>query len=157
MPPPALLDLATIDLTRVLISRDEVYQKLPHRYEFMQLDSIVHVDLENKLAVGYRDVREDEWWVKGHIPGRPIFPGILMVESAAHLASYVSALLMKHTRFLGFGGIDETKFRESIAPPAKLYLVGRAEQLKPRRTICAIQGFVEGRMVFESRITGLAM
>ena len=157
MPPPALLDLSRIDLNRVIATRDEIYQRLPHRYEFMQLDGIIHMDLERLEAVGYRDIREDEWWVRCHIPGRPIFPGVLMVETAAHLASYVTTEVIKHAGFLGFGGIDATKFREAVAPPARLILVGKGEQIKPRRTICAVQGFVEGRMVFETRITGLAV
>ena len=127
MPPPAILDLSTIDVNRVLVTREQIYEKLPHRYEFMQLDGILHLDIEKGVAVGYRDIREDEWWVRGHIPGRPLFPGVLMVETAAHLASYVSMLVLKGTRFLGFGGIDKTKFREAISPPAKLILVGRAD------------------------------
>ncbi len=157
MPPPAFLDLSTIDLNRVLITREQIYQKLPHRYEFMQLDGIIHLDLEKKLAVGYRDIREDEWWVKGHIPGRPLFPGVLMVETAAHLASYVSVSLLLGIKFLGFGGIDKTKFREAVSPPARLYLVGKADEIKPRRTICSVQGFIDGRMAFETQITGLPM
>lgn len=157
MPPPALLDLSTIDLNHVVATREQIYERLPHRYEFMQLDGVIYLDIENKIAVGYRDIRSDEWWVRGHIPGRPIFPGVLMVETAAHLASYVSVLLLKGTNFLGFGGIDKTKFRESISPPAKLYLVGKADEVKTRRTICTIQGFVEGRMAFETQITGLPM
>ncbi len=157
MPPPALLDLSTLDLNRVLVTREQIYEKLPHRYEFMQLDGVVHLDQEKAIAVGYRDIRSDEWWVRGHIPGRPLFPGVLMVETAAHLASYVSVLVLKGVTFLGFGGIDKTKFREAVSPPARLYLICRADQIKPRRTICTVQGFVDGRMAFETQITGLPM
>ena len=157
MPPPAFLDLDSIDLKHVIVSREEIYEKLPHRFEFMQLDGILHIDIPHELAVGFRDIRTDEWWVKGHIPGRPLFPGVLMVETAAHLASYLSLLLLKQDRFLGFGGIDATKFREAVVPPSRLYLVCKAIEIKPRRTVCAIQGFVEGRMVLETRITGMFM
>lgn len=155
MPPATILDLGTIDLNRVVVTRDEIYKVLPHRYEFMMLDGIVHVDRKAKIAVGYREIREDEWWVRGHIPGRPLFPGVLMVETAAHLASYVASFVVENNKFLGFGGIDETKFRESISPPTRLYIVGQATQINPRRVVCATQGFVEGRMVFQSLITGM--
>lgn len=157
MPPPALLDLSTIDLSRVIVARDQIYERLPHRYEFMQLDGILYLDLANVVAVGYRDVRSDEWWVRGHIPGRPLLPGVLMVESAAQLAAYVRAAMLNTIDFMGFAGIDDTKFREAVSPPARLYLVGRGEQVKPRRVICQVQGFVEGRMVFHTRITGLVI
>ena len=157
MPPPMLLDLNTIDLTRVLVTREQIYERLPHRYEFMQLDAIIHLDVKEQIAVGYRDIRSDEWWVKGHIPGRPLFPGVLMVESAAHLASFVSFMVLPNVKFLGFGGIDNTKFREAVSPPARLYLVCKANEIKPRRTICTVQGFTDGRMAFETQITGLPM
>lgn len=157
MPPPALLDLESVDLNHVVVTREQIYARLPHRFEFMQLDGIVHLDFDRKIAVGYRDIREDEWWVRGHIPGRPLFPGVLMVETGAQLASYVSLLVLDQSKFLGFGGIDRAKFREAVSPPARLFLVCRADEIKPRRIISTIQGFVEGRMAFETVITGLPM
>lgn len=157
MPPPALLDLSAIDVSRVIVTREEIYERLPHRYEFMLLDGIVHLDLQNRTAIGFRDIHEDEWWVRGHIPGRPLFPGVLMVEAAAHLACYVSLVTLGYKGFLGFGAIDNTKFREVVSPPARLYLAGRAHEIKPRRTISMIQGFVDGRMAFETQITGLRL
>lgn len=157
MPPTSILDLAKIDLTKVLYTSEQIYAKLPHRFEFMLLDGVVHFDAEARIAIGYHDVREDEWWVKGHIPGRPLFPGVLMVETAAHLASFISSELMHYDKFLGFGGIDETKFREAVSPPARLYIVGHATQVTMRRTVCEMQGFAENRMVFHSQITGMML
>lgn len=157
MPPPTLFDLSTIDLSRIVVTREEIYERLPHRHEFMLLDGIVHLDLERPLAVGLHEVREDEWWVKGHIPGRPLMPGVLMIEAAAQLASYVCGRLIPRERFVGFGGIEETKFRESISPPAKLYIVGVGLQSTPRKFVSDTQGFVNGRMVFQSKITGLVL
>jgi 3-hydroxyacyl-[acyl-carrier-protein] dehydratase len=157
MPPPTLFDLHSIDLDHVVFTREQIYDVLPHRYEFMQLDGIVCFDKEQNVCVGYRDIRSDEWWVKGHIPGRPLFPGVLMIETAAQLASFMSSIIMEHSHFMAFGGIDDTKFRDSITPPARLYIVGVAAEIKPRRTICDLQGFVDDRMIFQTRITGLRL
>lgn len=155
MPPPVLLDLNAIDLDRVILTRDEIYQILPHRHEFMMLDGINYEDLESRIVVGYRDIRPDEWWCKAHIPGRPLFPGVLMVEAAAHLATYISYKLLGYEGFMGFGGIDKTKFRDALSPPVRLHLVCHADDVRVRRTVCSVQGFVEGRMSFETQVTGM--
>jgi len=149
------IDLSTLDLNKLCVTREQIYERLPHRHEFMQVDGIIHLDRERRLAVGLRDIREDEFWVRGHIPGRPLFPGVLMLESAAHMASYLSQELCPDDRFLGFGGVDGVKFRGAVAPPARMYLLLKAIDIRPRRTICDAQGIVDGKLVFEARITGL--
>ncbi len=151
------LDLSTIDLDRVLIPKERIYESLPHRFEFMQLDAILHIDHERQVGVALRDVREDEFWVRGHIPGRPLFPGVLMVESAAQLAAYLTREFAGEKRFVAFGGIDGFKFRAAVTPPARLYLLLHAVELRPRRTIADVQGVLDGKLVFEGRVTGMPM
>ena len=155
MPTSPLIDLDSIDLSNVQITREELYEHLPHRFEFMMLSGIVHLDIEQNIAVGLREITEDEFWVRGHIPGRPLFPGVLMLESAAQLASYLSQQLRPTGGFLGFGGLDNVKFRATATPPATMYIVEKAIDVRPRRTICDAQGFIDGKMVFEARITGM--
>lgn len=155
MPPPVILDPATIDLDQVLATRENIKAVNPHRFEFQLLDAVVHVDLENRIFAGYHDIRADDWWVRGHIPERPLFPGVLMIECAAQLASYLSESVLKTGRFLGFAGLDEVKFRGAVTPPARFLIVGRARELRARRTVCEMQGFVDATMVFEAVITGM--
>ncbi len=155
MPPVPILDLASVDLSRTIVSRDEVYEWLPQRYEFQTIDGILHLDPQRQVMVAFRDVRADEWWCRGHLPGRPILPGILMVETAAQMAAFFSQRILNDRRFMAFGGIDEVKFRGIVTPPARLILVGQSLEVRPRRTICRVQGFVDGRMVFEGKFTGL--
>jgi len=157
MPPPVILDPASIDLSKVVASRDDIMAVNPHRFEFQLLDAVVHVDLENRIFAGYHDVRPDGWWVRGHIPERPLFPGVLMIEAAAQLASYLSESVLKTGRFLGFAGVDGVKFRGVITPPARFLVVGRALELRARRTVCEMQGFVDNTMVFEAVITGMTV
>jgi 3-hydroxyacyl-[acyl-carrier-protein] dehydratase len=151
------IDLNTIDLSQCLADKDQIYQRLPHRYEFMQLDKIIWFDKEQGLAVAQRDIREDEFWVKGHIPGRPIFPGVLMVESAAHVASYISYEYYPESRFVGFGGIDAVKFRGEVTPPSTVYIIMKKVDARKRRIICDTQAIVEGKLVFEGQITGMPL
>jgi len=155
-----LADLAQYDLSARVATREQIYDVLPHRYEIQQLDGIVHIDpieVGSGLVIAVRNIRDDEWWVRGHIPGRPIFPGVLMVESAAQLAAYVShqALKLGPDAFVGFGGIDDCKFRKSVEPGQTLYIIGRATELRPRRVKADMQGVVDGELVFEATVTGL--
>jgi 3-hydroxyacyl-[acyl-carrier-protein] dehydratase len=155
MPSAPLLDLSTIDLNRIVVTREQIYEYLPHRYEVMQLDGILHVDVPNMLAVAVRHVREDEWWVRGHIPGRPLLPGVLMVETGAQMAAYFTKLVCPSDKFIGFGGLENVKFRLAVTPPATMYFVLKGREVRPRRTICDVQAFLNNQMAFEGRIIGM--
>ena len=155
MPPQPLIDITKLDVNNVIFDKEAIRKVNPQRYEMEQLDAIIYVDTANGLMAGLRDMKEDEFWVKGHIPGRPLFPGVLMIESAAQLASFYTHKVLEDDRFIGFGGVDEVKFRGAIVPPAKLIIVGKSISIKPRRSICYFQGFVDNKMVFEAKITGM--
>jgi 3-hydroxyacyl-[acyl-carrier-protein] dehydratase len=155
MPPPVILDPSRLDFSRLLADRDEILRVNPHRHEFALLDGIVYCDPESCVFAGYHDVRADAWWVRGHIPGRPLFPGVLMIEVAAQLASYLTQHLLGTEGFVGFAGVDKVKFRGTVTPPARFVIVGRGTQVKRRRIVCETQGFIEDTMVFEAEITGM--
>lgn len=149
------VDLSTIDLSQVVADHDAIYRVLPHRYEFAQLDAIVVFDVVNNIAIARRDVRADEFWVRGHIPGRPILPGVLMIESAAQLASYVTAKLENTDRFIGFARVDNVSFRGAVAPPATLYFIMKMVEHRSRRVVGDAQAIMDGKLIFEGRITGM--
>jgi 3-hydroxyacyl-[acyl-carrier-protein] dehydratase len=155
MPPPLILDPTTLDFSKPLAARAEIERVNPHRYEFALLDGVVMLDTAQGIYAGFHDVREDAFWVRGHVPGRPLFPGVLMIEAAAQLASYLYHRLFPNMGFLGFTGVDDVKFRGVVAPPCRLVIVGRGLQMRPRRMLCASQGFVGPTMVFEAVITGM--
>ena len=155
MPPPLILDPSTLDLEHLITDSEAIRRVNPHRFEFALIDAIVYRDKENGVFVGYHDVREDAWWVRGHIPGRPLFPGVLMIEAAAQLASYLTHDTLGLEGFVGFAGVDRVKFRGTVTPPCRFVIVGRGKSLKRRRIICECQGFVGNAMVFEAEITGM--
>jgi 3-hydroxyacyl-[acyl-carrier-protein] dehydratase len=158
MPPPLLFDLDQIDLGRIVLTKDRIYELLPHRREFALLDGAFHVDLEVGSLLAFHDVKPGAWWVKGHVPGRPLLPGVLMLEMAAHCSAVLAHLLRDDLKtFIGFGGVDACKFREVVAPPARLYLLCRLTENRLRRITALTQGVVNSVLAFEAKITGLRM
>ena len=159
MAKPSLVDPDTLDLTRIVHGKETLRRYLKQRGRFEMLDAIVHEDAATGLIVGYQDLLPDAWWAADHIPGRPIFPGVLQLEGAAQLATY--HFLTNHPqepgRFVGFGGMNETRFRGVVTPPARLILV--AKQIRVRATMFtyAAQGFVDGKLAFETEILGVVV
>jgi 3-hydroxyacyl-[acyl-carrier-protein] dehydratase len=127
----------------------------PHRGCMRLLDAIVHEQGDPTQIIAYKDVRDDEFWVPGHIPGRPVFPGVLMIEAAAQLSSFVCLRKLKGESFMGFVGVDGVKFRGQVKPGDRFVLLCQELELRPRRSVSAVQGLVNGTLVFEGKITGM--
>ncbi len=155
MPPSLLFDTTQLNWDRPIIDVEQIERFNPHRFEMRQLDGIVHLDEQAGTIAGFKNVTESEFWVRGHIPGRPLMPGVLMLEAAAQLVSYAVKKLRQGDAFFGFSGIENVKFRGTVVPPSRLDMIGKLVENRPRRFICDTQGFVAGQMVFEARIIGM--
>jgi 3-hydroxyacyl-[acyl-carrier-protein] dehydratase len=155
MPPPLLVDLKGIDLNRLEVTQEEIRKLNPHRFEMEQVSGIIKFAPEQGYVIGLRNVSDKEFWVRGHIPGRPLMPGVLMLEAAAQLCTYYFKRVTNEPRFLGFGGLDKVKFRGIVLPGSRLIIIAKNREIRSARAIFDTQGVVDGRMVFEAVITGL--
>lgn len=156
VPPPLIIDLDTVDLDAVAMTKSQIYDLLPHKHEFQVLDGVCHYDVAAQHIITYVDIKSDDWWVKAHVEGRPLLPGVLMLEMAAQSAA-VLAKIAGTEGFLGFGGVEACKFRDTVVPPAKLYLLCVGVDFRSRRIVSNAQGVRDGRLVFEAQITGLTI
>ena len=154
MPPQLLFDLSTINLDAVLMDQEAVRAINPQRGEMEQLNGIIHANPDQGEILGFKDVRTDEFWVSGHIPGRPLFPGVLMIEAAAQLASLYSRKYIGLKGFIGFGGVDGVKFRAQVTPPCRILLLTKKLWHRHGRVCCGSQGVVNGNLVFEAEVMG---
>ena len=154
MPPQFLFDISGIDLNQVLFDQEAIRQSNPQRGDMEHLNAIVFTDPSKGRIIGYKDVREDEFWVPGHIPGRPLLPGVLMIEAGAQLASFYTRRYSGWKDFIGFGGADEIRFRLPVKPGCRLYILGQKTWERHHRFCCKVQGIVDGNMVFEASIIG---
>ncbi|WP_428937587.1 3-hydroxyacyl-ACP dehydratase FabZ family protein [Fontivita pretiosa] len=154
MPPQLLFDLSGIDLNEVAYDQEAIRQCNPQRGDMEQLNGIIFADPSKGRIVGFKDVRPDEFWVPGHIPGRPLLPGVLMIEAGAQLASFYTRKFVGWKGFIGFGGLENCKFRQQVPPGVRMYLLGQKIWERHHLICCNVQGLVNGNLAFEASIIG---
>jgi len=159
MPVTPLFPFDRVDPDAVAADLEDVRKANPQRFEMEQLSRICYVDVEAGEVAGVLEIPEEPWWARGHVPGRPLMPGVLMLETAAQVCSWfvrrVYPAAEYGDRFFGFGGIDEVKFRGAVFPPSRLVVLGKRVEIRSRRAVFDTQGYVDGSPVFEARITGM--
>lgn len=152
-----LFDLSLVDPDKVVYDRAQIERVNPHRGVMGMLDAIVYEDFDAARYAARRDIGDDEFWVDGHIPGRPLFPGVLMIEAAAQLASYACLVRLSGETFMGFTGAQDVRFRETVRPGDRLIILVEQVELRRRRSISLAQGWVDSRLAFEAKIIGMPM
>jgi 3-hydroxyacyl-[acyl-carrier-protein] dehydratase len=157
MAPVFLFDLSSIDLNHVVIPLEEIRKVLPHRHEMEMLSGIVYFSSDGNTVVGFKDITTDDFWVRGHIPGRPLMPGVMMIEAAAQLCGYTAMRRRPDMGFMGFARCSDVIFRGTVQPPARLYLIAQMVELSRRRAVGKCQGMYNGALVFEATITGMSV
>lgn len=152
-----IIDPKSLDFGNPIADIEAIRKVNRQRWEMEQLTAILVDDVDQGLVVGYKDITEEEFWVRGHMPGMPLMPGVIMCEAAAQVCSYhVTANRLMGDSVIGFGGIDEVRFRNPVLPGSRLVVA--AEKLKLRPTamvLCRFQCYVESDLVCEGKIRGI--
>jgi 3-hydroxyacyl-[acyl-carrier-protein] dehydratase len=157
MAPSFLYDLSLVDFTKLAVPIEGIRAVIPQRFEMELLSGIVFVDEDADTVIGVKEVTMDDFWVRGHIPGRPLMPGVLMIECAAQLCAYQTMKKRPELGFIGFARCDDAVFRGTVQPPSKLYMIAQMAEITRRRAVAKCQGICEGKLVFEATITGMAV
>src|SRR5262245_885594 len=158
MPPELILDPAELDLSQVIADREAIRRYNAQRYEMEQLTAVVLIDPERQLIAGYKDVTESEFWVRGHMPGFPLMPGVIMCEAAAQLTSYyVHDQNIFKGEITALAGLENVSFRAPVRPGDRMVLVGHGVKMSTRLTVFAVQGFVDGAMAFHCEVKGVPL
>src|SRR5262249_57978659 len=124
--------------------------------EMEQLTAVVLIDPERQLIAGYKDVTESEFWVRGHMPGFPLMPGVIMCEAAAQLTSYyVHDQKIFKGEITALAGLENVSFRAPVRPGDRLGLVGQGGEMRTRVTVFAGQGVVDGAMACHFGVKGV--
>jgi 3-hydroxyacyl-[acyl-carrier-protein] dehydratase len=154
---PLIIEFDEYDLNHVVGTIDDIRRYNPQRFEMEQLTAIVLEDDVRAICVGYKDLKQDEFWARGHMPGVPLMPGVIMCEAAAQLSSYYALKHKLMEGMMGFGGMEDIRFRGLVRPGDRFVIVTR--MLKSRRTIvtCEFQSFVDQNLVCEGIIKGIPL
>jgi 3-hydroxyacyl-[acyl-carrier-protein] dehydratase len=102
--------------------REEIERILPHRDPFLLIDEVLELE-PGAHVVARKTVRADEWYLAGHFPGRPVMPGVLIVEAMAQTGAVaVLSEEQNRGRLALFAGIDDVRFKRIVEPGDELEL-----------------------------------
>jgi 3-hydroxyacyl-[acyl-carrier-protein] dehydratase len=152
-----LLDFSEYDLNHVVADTEAIRRYNPQRFEMEQLTAICFEDSQRGVCVGYKDLGPNEFWVRGHMPGMPLMPGVIMCEAAAQLSSYYCQRFKLMEGIIGFGGLEDVRFRGVVRPGDRFVII--CKLLKVRRSImtCKFQCLVNQNLVCEGIIKGVGI
>jgi 3-hydroxyacyl-[acyl-carrier-protein] dehydratase len=157
MPKYDSFDLDCLDFSQPLADLEQIRAVNPQRFEMEMLTGILFIDPAKHLIVGYKDLTENDFWVRGHMPGYPILPGVMMCEAAAQLCCFYS-VTQKVTdpgALMGLGGIEGARFHRPVRPGDRLVLTGTGLKVHRRLNKFEVAGYVGTEKAFETVVIGV--
>ncbi len=99
-----------------MLNKEEIKRIIPQREPFLMIDKVEKY-IPGEMAIAYKEVNIDEWYFKGHFPGNPIMPGVLIAESLAQTGA-IAILSVEENKNKNalFGGIDKMRFKKQVIP-----------------------------------------
>lgn len=135
-----------------MLNKEQIKEIIPHRDPFLLIDEVVELD-PGKYAVGMKYVREDEYYFKGHFPGKPVMPGVLILEALAQVGAVAVLYLPEYKGKLAyFGSVKNAKFRKMVVPGDTLRLEIELTKLRSRAGIGAAKAYVGDEIACEGEI-----
>jgi len=131
-----------------------IMERLPHRYPFLLVDRVINL-IPGEKILALKNVTMNEPFFQGHFPGRPVMPGVLIIEAMAQaggLLAYETAPAEKRNRLIYFMGMDKVRFRKMVIPGDQI--IFEANILKFRTKVAKMSGTatVDGQLVAEAEL-----
>lgn len=144
-------------MSEPIVSVERIMEMIPHRYPFLMIDKVIEMEL-GESAVAVKNVTINEPFFVGHFPGKPVMPGVLIIEAMAQ----TSAVLVVQTlgknaegKLVYFMSIEEAKFRKPVGPGDSLHI--KVSKLQARRNVWKFkcEAHVEGTLVAEATVCAM--
>lgn len=137
----------------MFLDTNQIQKIIPHRHPFLFVDAIVELEPSKKI-IGIKNVTFNEPFFKGHFPGIPVMPGVLIVEALAQAAAVMvlREIPDREKKLVYFSGIDRARFRQPVVPGDQLKLVVEVLRLKSRLGKLRGKAFVREKLVAEAEI-----
>lgn len=136
-----------------MLNKEKIKEIIPQREPFLMIDEVEEY-IPGESAIAYKKVDEKEWYFKGHFPGNPIMPGVLIAESLAQTGA-VAILSMQENKGKNalFGGIDKMRFKKMVVPGDRLKLEVKIIKRKGPIGVGEAIATVDGKLVTKGELT----
>lgn len=136
----------------VILDAKKIAQILPHRYPLLLVDRIIHLDLEENLIIGQKNVTMNEHFFAGHFSGAPIMPGVLILEALAQTGGILVHQKLQTEKIAVLLTVNNAKFRRPVVPGDVLYLHVAGQHASPKGGKVAAKALVNENVVVEAEI-----
>lgn len=135
----------------VVFDSNAIQRILPHRYPFLLVDKIIHLDMDKKV-IGVKSVTVNEPFFIGHFPGQPIMPGVLILEAMAQTGGILllNSFPNPEEKLVYFMQINNAKFRKPVVPGDQLFMEVELTQKKSKVVVMTARSYVNDVLVAEA-------
>ena len=136
-----------------MLNKEEIKNIIPQREPFLMIDEVEEY-VPGESCTAYKNIDESEYYFKGHFPGNPIMPGVLMVEALAQTGAVAILSLEENKgRNALFGGIDKLKFKKQVVPGDRLKLEVKIIKRKGPIGVGEAIATVDGKVAVKGELT----
>ena len=141
-------------MTEAVLNVEDILEVLPHRYPFLLVDRILELE-PDKRVVGLKNVTINEPFFPGHFPGRPVMPGVLILEAMAQVGGVLAYRSLQEVKgkLIYFMGIDKVKFRRPVIPGDQIIFELDILHQSSRAWKMAGKALVEGKVATQAELT----
>jgi beta-hydroxyacyl-ACP dehydratase FabZ len=132
----------------------KIMELLPHRYPFLLVDRVMELKPGDRI-IALKNVTINEPFFQGHFPGKPVMPGVLIIEAMAQaggLLAYESGTANNHGQLIYFMGMDKVRFRRPVVPGDQLIFEAKILKLRTKAAKMAGTAFVDNQLVAEAEL-----
>lgn len=134
------------------LSKEDILTLIPQREPFLMVDKVIKLDISDKKLLAVKDIKQEEYYFKGHFPNNPIMPGVLILEAMAQTSSIIGRLLTKNNGTIMFAEIEEAKFLSIVRPNCQLQIEAKIEKIRDPFLLASCKAFVENSIVAYAKI-----